>query len=679
MGFFTRIVTRALLATCIPIVSLPAHAAECKVSGGVTPSMETLNAESEWLAKLRASARDRERIVGEPRAEDAAPAQPKATVAAARERVAPGLGSVPALGWRDVTYFDRGKTYKARAWGIISESDAIEADKRERAREAKLGPEKNPLILGVERGDEQAVRRLIAEGFNVRSVINRYGKAVAIVPWAVARWYGRPAQKEDKNRHRENLLRQQAEAGKFLAITRLLLEAGADPSLPEVSGPAEGKTALSRIAYGNLDNPDPDVAIEFAKLLLKHGAVLSDPTSGRWAPPLDTAAQRNNKKLVDFLLRHASPTQSQKNSALVTAVAYRQFRIAQLAIEAGADPNVTPDAYGKCCKNPIVDSLLVGTKDGIRPLLKTMIRHGLNPNITLRNDITPLITVIHDHDLMSELLTLGADPNTAPAGDTALHIATVIPRHVPGYPLEAYSPRIRARSVELLLRHGANPNPANSAGITPLMQTSNDDAPSIELLLAAGAKIDTDAGRAGLNKKKGLSVGPVTWALMEGNEALALALLRSRLTVEPADCGAIFYAARGGAERVLAEIIDRKAYARVSAKEDGATPLIIAASQGHDDIVRILLDRRLSRLDEATPLELTMIPTHGPPLPGLRGGYTALMAAAQGNHVAVVKELIKRGADINSKDLSGATALAYARHSDARDVVAMLLAAGAHE
>lgn len=41
----------------------------------------------------------------------------------------------------------------------------------------------------------------------------------------------------------------------------------------------------------------------------------------------------------------------------------------------------------------------------------------------------------------------------------------------------------------------------------------------------------------------------------------------------------------------------------------------------------------------------------------LQGGYTALMMAAMNDHVEVVRELVKRGADVNLRDKEGKTAL----------------------
>jgi hypothetical protein len=60
-----------------------------------------------------------------------------------------------------------------------------------------------------------------------------------------------------------------------------------------------------------------------------------------------------------------------------------------------------------------------------------------------------------------------------------------------------------------------------------------------------------------------------------------------------------------------------------------------------------------------------------------RGGSTALMAAAYVGAVALVEDLLRRGADVDARDESGYTALMYAANGAQEEVVPLLLAAGA--
>ena len=54
-------------------------------------------------------------------------------------------------------------------------------------------------------------------------------------------------------------------------------------------------------------------------------------------------------------------------------------------------------------------------------------------------------------------------------------------------------------------------------------------------------------------------------------------------------------------------------------------------------------------------------------------GATPLMLAAKGDHEEVVRMLLARGADVNSRDENGNTTLIEAARDDAKDAVTLLL------
>jgi predicted Ser/Thr protein kinase len=96
-----------------------------------------------------------------------------------------------------------------------------------------------------------------------------------------------------------------------------------------------------------------------------------------------------------------------------------------------------------------------------------------------------------------------------------------------------------------------------------------------------------------------------------------------------------------------------------AADAKGRTPLISAASKGHDQISRKLLGRGadVNARD--------------------RAGSTALMEAAQGDHKETTKVLLEAGADVNLKDGDGQTALMRAASRGHTEIVRMLLNRGA--
>ncbi|MDR5854522.1 ankyrin repeat domain-containing protein [Caballeronia sp. LZ062] len=82
----------------------------------------------------------------------------------------------------------------------------------------------------------------------------------------------------------------------------------------------------------------------------------------------------------------------------------------------------------------------------------------------------------------------------------------------------------------------------------------------------------------------------------------------------------------------------------------GWTPLHYAATNGHDDIVKILLDHS-AYIDAGSP-----------------NGTTPLMMAARGGHLSTCKLLLDQGADLRVKNQIGMTAVDFARKYNEKDV-----------
>jgi ankyrin repeat protein len=86
----------------------------------------------------------------------------------------------------------------------------------------------------------------------------------------------------------------------------------------------------------------------------------------------------------------------------------------------------------------------------------------------------------------------------------------------------------------------------------------------------------------------------------------------------------------------------------------GWNPLIYAASGGHTDIIRLLLEGGVP-INSVAP-----------------NGTTALMMAARGNHKDAVKVLLEKGADPNLKNDWDMTALDVALKKDHNEVAKLL-------
>ncbi len=126
---------------------------------------------------------------------------------------------------------------------------------------------------------------------------------------------------------------------------------------------------------------------------------------------------------------------------------------------------------------------------------------------------------------------------------------------------------------------------------------------------------------------------------------------------------------------------------------DGLTPLIWAAIQGHEEIVRLLVERGgdlearnhngdtalmwASLMGHKGVVELILDRGANADLGEPKSGVTALMAAAARGHADVAQVLVEKGAAIDAKDRNGNTALTHASIRGYGEVVDLLLAGGA--
>ena len=86
--------------------------------------------------------------------------------------------------------------------------------------------------------------------------------------------------------------------------------------------------------------------------------------------------------------------------------------------------------------------------------------------------------------------------------------------------------------------------------------------------------------------------------------------------------------------------------------EQGNTPLILAAADGHLDTVQLLINREADVEEDNY------------------GGNTALMCAAANGHLTVVQYLVDQGARLNAKDnFSGRTALDLASKDEIKNIL----------
>jgi hypothetical protein len=181
-----------------------------------------------------------------------------------------------------------------------------------------------------------------------------------------------------------------------------------------------------------------------------------------------------------------------------------------------------------------------------------------------------------------------------------------------------------------------------------------DDGQAVTALIARGF----DANTPYTNGDYAL-----TMAIQEQSASVVAALLAwDKLKVEvrnPHDESPLMMAALVGNAAVARQLIARDA----DINKPGWAPLHYAATNGHTDIMQLLLDG-YAYIDASAP-----------------NGATPLMMAAEFGNIAAVQLLLDAGADATLKNRLGQTALDYARRGNRPDAIKVLseLAARPHQ
>ena len=136
------------------------------------------------------------------------------------------------------------------------------------------------------------------------------------------------------------------------------------------------------------------------------------------------------------------------------------------------------------------------------------------------------------------------------------------------------------------------------------------------------------------------------------------------------DCGAPLVAAANGYRDLLEHFIAAKVEMYDGeALTHGVTPLQAAAMEGHLAVVKLLIEKKVANINEATP--------HRGVFPRV-GGITALQWAVMSGHLDVAEYLLSKGANTKLRG-NGRTALDRARARYEDEMVALLEKYGATE
>jgi len=258
---------------------------------------------------------------------------------------------------------------------------------------------------------------------------------------------------------------------------------------------------------------------------------------------------------------------------------------------------------------------------------------------------------------VAELIRAGADVNQRTGASYGLGLSA------------STSPIVRAASsnypqiIRMLVRAGADPNVCDAGDYygTPLLNSiAFGHEEVVKELVAAGADVNQAAGRDGWL--------PLAYA-KEKRLARIVKILENASASITRQFGSkeeLGKAAEGGDVGAVKELIARGAdvNARCSFAPGNPTPLTLAATNGHAEVVRALLKGGAGH---------GAVDTRGAP---------ALFYAASAGHARVVRALLAAGADVDFRvrePYEGmVTPLVAAAEGGHRDVVEALLAGGAN-
>ena len=331
--------------------------------------------------------------------------------------------------------------------------------------------------------------------------------------------------------------------------------------------------------------------------------------------------------------------------------------------------------------------------------IKLLIDKGASPNY-ISLEAVPSYSLLHLAAISGEcesvklLISRGADPmQRNNYGLTSLHVAS------------AYG---KIEAIDILLKNGAAVNAQTYGGSTPLhyaidgvgnLQTGVTEDIAIgvvNLLLQSGADVNkqTFSGETGLHQSAKSGLSGIVKLLLEHDTELEVKDDQNWTALEAAAaCGQItilkqLLAPRGQTDDpFLGRLLEGARLCKAAAQGDkyavqqlhdlgaalvcdvkGYSALHLAANQGHDEIVEMLLKTGME-VDKRTAKSLRQYDTFGHPSKEV----TALHLAAKKGHIATLKLLIKMNADVNSRDVSGGTSLYWSSCYGHSEYVELLL------
>ncbi|PWU15918.1 MAG: hypothetical protein C5B50_14510 [Verrucomicrobia bacterium] len=437
-------------------------------------------------------------------------------------------------------------------------------------------------------------------------------------------------------------------------LVKRLLDAGADvnvkgrvicgdisqPEMDEKGGVVEFHVPRTPIAE---DSSPLIVAVrrgyaDIAALLIKAGADL-EGTDRDGFTALAHAQRRNSLPAAEAELSSAD---QEFFAPHIRALKRNNEKIVKLLLDAGAKPPKYPEG------SPGAAWLTAAVQGNCESLQKLM-AEGLDVNTKVRKDNgsqrTALMEAAENGQLEAVQLLIRAgarvDEQCGQSWEDDQNRTALM------HAIEAGDCQI----VQALLNAGASASIEDGDGRTPLHYAAErGDVDLIRMLVKAGAKVDA-------SKKEGTPLGE---AVAHVNAVKALLELGADPNPTTRDgFTPLFVAAQEGCVETVKTLLEAGARAPVKGR---LSPLEAASAEGHDEIVKLLLK------GEASAKGATKF---------AKGAPAALVNAAFFGKTAVVRSLLKAGADPNQANEDQFTPLMAAVRGENLELVHIFLNAGA--